>query len=182
MTALTAVVTACAVHVSVGEVTPSPVSFSPARYGPGSAITGTGFRASVPAGYGNGEVAFAGDPNVEVALKKLPVTSPGPGIIVTLSEAPVGLPFAAYADIAFHKDLQDTSGGKVHLISGLHGVTVGGQAAEAYLARNSGYTDWTILAVSDNIDFDFELVAPSDQFAAARSGAYREFLASWHWE
>ena len=85
-------VAACGGHVIItvhgGPVAPSPVKFRPAKVGPDGSITGTYFRATLPAGWVNGAAFFASEPNVEVAIKKGPTTATGPGIVVTLTEAP----------------------------------------------------------------------------------------------
>jgi hypothetical protein len=178
-------IAACGGHVTItvngGPVTPSPVTFRPAKVGPDGSITGTYFRATLPAGWVNGAAFFATDPNVEVAIKKGPTTATGPGIIVTLTEAPADLPLALYADISFHQRIADKTAGKIHLITGLKSASVAGEQAEDFTTSNSGNTDWTIYVLHNGVAYDFELVAPSGQFAAARSGPFRAFLASWQW-
>jgi hypothetical protein len=175
-------IAACGGHVTVtiGTVTPSPVTFRPAKVGPDGSITGTYFRATLPAGWVNGAAFFASDPNVEVAIKKGPTTATGPGIVVTLTEAPPDLPLAAYADISFHQSIADKTV-KIHLITGLKSASVAGEPAEDFTTSNSGNTDWTIYVLYNGVAYDFELIAPSGQFAAARSGPFRAFLASWQW-
>jgi hypothetical protein len=178
-------IAACGGHVTItvnrGPVAPSPVAFRPAKVGPDGSITGTFFRATLPAGWVNGATFFATDPNVEVAIKKGPTTTTGPGIIVTLTEAPADLPLAAYADISFHHAIADETDGKIHLITGLKSATVAGEPAKDFTTSDSGNTDWTIYVLYNGVAYDFELVAPSGQFAAARSGPFRAFLASWQW-
>jgi hypothetical protein len=176
---------ACGGHVTItvngGPVAPSPVTFRPAKVGPDGSITGTYFRATLPAGWVNGAAFFASDPNVEVAIKKGPTTATGPGIIVTLTEAPADLPLAPYADISFHQWIADKTSGKIHLITGLKSTSVAGEQAEDFTTSNSGNTDWTIYVLYNGVAYNFELVAPSGQFAAERSGPFRAFLASWQW-
>lgn len=178
-------IAACGGHVTItvngGPVAVRPVTFRPAKVGPDGSITGTYFRATLPAGWVNGAAFFARDPNVEVAIKKGPTTATGPGIIVTLTQAPPDLPLAPYADISFHHAIADKTVGKIHLITGLKSASVAGEQAEDFTTSNSGNTDWTIYVLYDGVAYDFELVAPSGQFAAARSGPFRAFLASWQW-
>jgi hypothetical protein len=153
-----------------------------ATFGPGGRISGTDFVASVPAGFGNGERAFAGNTFVEVALKKIPMTSPGPGIIVTVSQAPPELNLAPYGDIMYHQDLQDDSGSKVQVNSALHSASVAGQTAEEYTDTDAGGTeDWTVIVLYDGLSYVIQLVAPASQFASASARPFTAFLASWHW-
>jgi hypothetical protein len=178
-------IAACAGHVTItvngGPIGARPVTFRPAQVGPDGSITGTYFRATLPSGWVNGAAYFARDPNVEVAIKKGPTTATGPGIIVTLTEAPPNLPLAAYVDISFHHSIADKTAGKVHVITGVHSASVAGQQAEDFTTSNSGNTDWTIYVLYKGVAYDFELVAPSGQFAAARSGPFHTFLSSWQW-
>lgn len=136
----------------------------------------------MPAGWVNGAQFFAGQPNIEVAIKKAPTTESGPGIIITLTEAPPELALAPYADISFHNHLQDTSAGRLRLISGLKSANVAGQQAETFTTSNSGNTDWTIYVLYKGVAYQFDFAAPSGQFAAAQSGPFLSFLASWHWD
>jgi hypothetical protein len=175
-------VTACGtVTITAGTVTPSPMTFSPATFGQAGSITGTHFRAAIPAGWVNGHAFFSGQPNIEVAIKKAPTTQTGPGIIVTLTVAPVDLALAPYADIVFHRDLQDRSAGKIRVLSGLHSASIAGQPAESYITTSQGNTTWTMIALWRGVDYEFQLAAPSGQFAAARSAPFHVFLQSWHW-
>ena len=178
-------IAACGGHVTITvngrPIAPGHVTFRPAKVGPDGSITGTYFRANLPAGWVNGAAFFARDPNVEVALKKAPTTATGPGIIVTLTEAPADLPLAAYVDISFHHSIADKTAGKVHVITGVNSASVAGQQAEDFTTSNSGNTEWCIYVLYKGVAYDFELVAPSGQFAAARSGPFRAFLASWQW-
>ena len=169
------------ITVNGGPVAPKSVIFGPAKVGTDGTITGTYFRAKLPPGWVNGAAFFARDPNVEVAIKKGPTTATGPGIVVTLTQAPPDLPFAAYADISFHHAIADKTAGKVHLITGLKSASVAGQQAQDFTTSNSGNTDWTIYVLYNGVVYEFELVAPSDQFATARAGPFHAFLASWQW-
>jgi len=178
-------IAACGGHVTItvngGPVAPSPVTFRPAKVGADGSITGTYFRATVPAGWVNGDAFFATDPNVEVAIKKGPTTATGPGIVVTLTEAPPDLPLAPYADISFHQWIAGKTAGKIHVITGLKSASVAGEQAEDFTISSSGNTVRTIYVLYNGVAYDFQLAAPSGQFAAARSGPFREFLASWQW-
>jgi hypothetical protein len=178
-------VAACGGHVTItingGPVAPSPVTFRPAKVNAEGSITGTYFRATLPAGWVNAAAFFARNPNVEVAIKQGPTTATGPGIIVTLAEAPADLPLAPYADISFHRWIADKTAGKIHLITGLKSASIAGEQAEDFTTSNSGNTYWTIYVLYNGVAYTFQLVAPSSQFATARSGPFRAFLASWQW-
>jgi hypothetical protein len=180
-------IAACGGHVTITVnggpvVAPSSVTFRPAVVGAGGRISGTYFHAAMPAGWVNGAQFFAGQPNIEVAIKKGPTTETGPGIVVTLTEAPPDLALAPFADISFHQQLQDRSAGRLHLISGLQSASVAAQQAEAFITSSSGKTDWTFYVLYKGVAYQFDLLAPSGQFAAAQSGPFRSFLASWHWD
>ena len=76
-------------------------------------------------------VVDAGNPGIEVAIKKLPITSPQPSIIVDVSQAPPELGLATYGDVIYNQQEQDNSNDPVVQVnSALHSASVAGQATE----------------------------------------------------
>jgi hypothetical protein len=164
------------VHVS-GSL--RPITIGPATFGPGGRISGTDFVASLPAGFGK-EVVTGDDPSIEVAIKKIPITSPGPGIIVEVSQAPPGLSLARYGDNIYNQELQGNPTDKVN--SALHSASVAGQAAEEYTTTDAaGTEDWRAIVLRNNLSYVIYMVAPASQFPSARARYFTAFLAAWHW-
>ena len=169
-------------HFGTGSASLRPGTIRPATFGPGGRISGTDFAASVPAGFGNAARAFTGNPDVEAALKKIPITSPGPGIIVIVSQAPTGLSLAPYGDIMYSKQQQDSTSKVVHVNSALHSASIAGQATEEYTTTDAGGVEnWTAIVLYKDLSYEIELVAPASQFASARARYFTAFLAAWHW-
>lgn len=124
--------------------------------------------------------AFAGQQEVEVALKEIPTILPEPSIIVEVDDTPPGLDLAQIGESAYQQELQDNGNGTVRVVTGLGSTSIGGLPAKEFTTTNADYERWTGVAFYDGLTYEIILASLTPQFAGAQ-GAWRAFMASWHW-
>jgi hypothetical protein len=115
---------------------------------------------------------------MEVTLKRAPVESPNPIIIVTAQDTPPDLPLEAYADIDRSHVLEDTS---VHAVGGITTTSIDGERAESYVTRDSRSEGLELVAYRRGVVYMIQFAAPLDQYEAAKAKYLHAFLSTWRW-